>query len=183
MDSQEEVLFDEWLSFLKSKTYINNYFYNTDEKFTIVPAQEFCLNIKSKKNCKTLFQPWTYKYDFKIIWNEKSLDLFYNNIDDKLYKKQRYFLAQDNITYVDVKGVYTHRNRITDITFPLVRKILLFNNKIYIQKVVPLILFKKLFAVDRYLMDDNIYKKGHKKGDLKQKLNNFDNFLKNEYKK
>lgn len=176
-DSNEELLFNEWLEFVKEKGYINSYFKNVEEVITIVPVQQLCLIIKNKNKCNTLLRPWTYKYDFKIEWNDIAKDLFFNNIDDSNYKQKCFFLAKNNVSYVDVKGIFTRNNRVTDITFPLVQKTLYYYHNMYIQKIIPIKLFTSLFATNRYLLEDNVYKITSKKGKNKNILLNFNQFI------
>lgn len=166
-DSNEELLFNNWLTFLKDKGYINSFYKNDNDVIEITPKQEYC-----NKKCNFLLHPWTYKYDFRIDWNNKAKDLLFDEFSGNCY-----FKAVNNVSYIDIKGMFTRRNRITDITFPLVQKALYHFKSIYIQKVIPLKLFKKLFAHDEYLKNDNIYKVGIKKGSIKHKLKSFNEFL------
>lgn len=169
-DSNEEKLFADWCEFLKKKNYIADYYKNLDDILTITDRHEICNN-----KCLFLLHPWTYKYDFKIKWNKSALNIFYSNIDN--YDKNCYFIAINNETLIDIKGMFTRKNRVTDITFPLVQKALYQFYNIYIQKVIPLKLFKSLFATNDYLLNDNIYKVGLKKGQIKEKLKDINEFL------
>lgn len=176
-DSNEELLINEWCKFLKEKNYINDYEKNIDDILILTPKKEYCLNIKNKTKCSFLLHPLTYRYDFKIIWNSIAKNVLYNNLDDNLYTKNCYFKASDNISYIDVKGTFTRKNRVTDITFPLIQKILFHYQDKYIQKIVPTILFSKTFATDMYLLTTNVYKVGSKKGTNKHNFKTFNDFL------
>lgn len=173
-DSKEEELIKEWFDTLYDLGYLKEEVEkNVDDIIEITPDIKLCVD-----KCIHLFRPWTYKYDFKIIWSEKAKGIFYNNTTDSIAIKEiPYFRAVDDISYIDVKGSYTRKDRVTDITFPLVQKVLYFYRNKLIQKVVPIDLFMELFATDRYLKEDNIYKIGHKKGEIKQKLRSYNEFL------
>lgn len=169
MDSHEELLINEWLSYLKDYNYILDFNKNETDIIQITPKVE-----QYTKKCSILLREWTYKYDFKIQWNYTAYNLFYTNLNDL---NKCYFLANNNVSLIDVKGDYTRRNRVTDITFPLVQKALYNFYGIYVQKVVPIKLFEKLFATDRYLQEDNIYKVGIKKGTNKLELKSYNKFI------
>ena len=176
--SEEEKLFNIWCDELKVNGYIDDYFYEP-EITEITPKQETCISIKNKNKCTFLMHPLTYKYDFKILWNEKAKNIFYNNMDDNNYTKNCYFKCLYDISLVDVKGNYTRKDRVTDISFPLIQKVLYFYRDIYVQKVVPIKLFEKTFAPLTYLLNENIYKVGTKKGTNKKNLLNLETYVTN----
>ena len=168
-DSNEERLVYDWLFFLKEKGYIIDFNKNIFDIIEITSKIEKC-----NKKCVSLLRPWTYTYDFKIEWNLTAHNLFYNSVSEN---GKGYFITNNNISYIDVKGNYTRRNRVTDITFPLVQKAVYHIHNIYIQKIVPIKLFLKLFATDDYLINDNAYKVGTNKGNNKFELKSFDQFI------
>ena len=177
-DSQEEILFNEWCEVLESEGYIDSFVKNIEDKFEITPKKVHCLTINKKNKCFFALHPLTYKYDFKIIWNIKAKNVFYNNINSNDSTRNCYFKCLENdISYIDIKGEYTRSNRVTDVTFPLIQKVLHHFYDMYVQKVIPTEIFKVLFATDRYLNNDNIYKVGNKKGTNKKELNSLTKFL------
>ncbi|HMT01722.1 MAG TPA: hypothetical protein PKD00_00190 [Burkholderiales bacterium] len=168
-----------WCKQLKELDYIIDYFYQP-ETLQITPKAELCLNINKKNKCYFLLHPLTYTYDFKIIWNIKAKDVFYNNIDNEYYKNNCYFKTKEDISYIDVKGEYTRKNRVTDISYPILQKILYHYSNFYVQKIVPIKLFKDTFAPTEYLLNNNIYKVGTKKGTNKSNLLNLDEYTRSK---
>lgn len=177
--SDEEKFFNMWCEQLKNNNYILDYFYQP-ETLQITPRAEVCLNVKKKDKCYFLLHPLTYTYDFKIVWNISSIDLFYNNMDKEHYKNNCYFKAVNNISYIDVKGEYTRKNRVTDISYPILQKVLYHYSNFYVQKIVPIKLFKSTFAPTQYLLNNNIYKISSKIGKNKLNLLSLDEYTRNK---
>ena len=87
--SEEEKLFNIWCDELKVNGYIDDYFYEP-EITEITPKQETCISIKNKNKCTFLMHPLTYKYDFKILCNEKYLSYWRGGIHRESYRKRTY---------------------------------------------------------------------------------------------
>jgi len=177
-DSNEEILFNDWCTILKTKGYILDFYKNINDVFEIIPKKEYCLNLKQKSKCFFLMHPFTYRYDFKIIWSEIAINKFIVNLNnDDNHVKNCYFKTMNNVSYIDVKGEYTRKNRVTDITFPIIQKVLYHFYDIYVQKIVPVKLFENTFATDNYLLNNNVYKVGTKKGTNKRNFKTLNSFL------
>ena len=99
------------------------------------------------------------------------LNILYIN-ESTLKTKVKYkdipFKVYGDTSYIDVKGEYTHRNRVTDISFPIIQKILLQYEGIYVQKIKPLSLMDTTFHSDKYI-EEMKYKIKSKLGENKIK--------------
>lgn len=137
---------------------------------------------KTKENALesfNLLQGINYTYDFRIIWNDCSLNIF-----TELYSKEGHFRfgkppfvshrieiggRMEIVSYVDVKP---HANAMARsggksasyYTFPFVQKILMFFHGLYINKIIPspaskkdgvnTCLFATTFTPNRYVFTD-----------------------------
>lgn len=150
LDSNEELHFCYFLNELKEHGYIKEWYKNYDS-MEIIPKQTGM--IFSTKNIQKSFfitHSLSYTYDFKIVWNNKAEDIFYFRNNSKISKKKSdiiFYIYTSNkdevVSFIDVKGTFGYGN--SAITFPIIQKILLHFYKIYIQKIVPIDLFRKTF--------------------------------------
>lgn len=139
VDSSEEWYFYSWLIECKKLGIVLEYEYQPKEfllteKFKYVPAFG-----NPKKKEKHLLADHVYTADFRIVFN-------------KLYgeKLSEYFKIPleaidtngDAVVFVDVKGGFMMHG--SDRTFSIHQKIMWDKYKIYVQKIVPEDLFKKL---------------------------------------
>jgi hypothetical protein len=67
------------------------------------------LKTKDKVVEKPLMQARKYTTDYKIFWNKKALNVFYQNIDD-LHNEMPLFISHDDISYLDIKGKFNQHN-------------------------------------------------------------------------
>ena len=139
VDSNEEWYFYSWLIECKKLGIVLDYEYQPKEfllteKFKYVPAFG-----NPKKKEKHLLADHVYTADFRIVFN-------------KLYgeKLSEYFKIPieaidangDAVVFVDVKGGFMMHG--SDRTFSIHQKMMWDKYKIYVQKIVPEDLFKKL---------------------------------------
>ena len=143
VDSNEEWYFYSWLIECKKLGIVLDYEYQPKEfllteKFKYVPAFG-----NPKKKEKHLLADHVYTADFRIVFN-------------KLYgeKLSEYFKIPieaidangDAVVFVDVKGGFMMHG--SDRTFSIHQKMMWDKYKIYVQKIVPEDLFKKLGTPD-----------------------------------
>ena len=165
-DSKEELYFSWYLDTLLENNLIVSW-----EKITtsmlICDKKTFAFNGKPNH----LLRDLSYTPDFKIVWNRSAKNLLYINESDvktKIKYSEIPFKVYGNISHIDVKGEYTHKNRVTDVTFPIIQKILFEYKDMYIQKIKPLSLMDMTFHTDKYI-DEMKYKIKSKLGENKIK--------------
>jgi hypothetical protein len=181
-ENQGEIYFSWYLDELLQQGYLKEY-QREPETFLVLPRYKFKKekHFKKKENeyvSFNLFPDLSYTYDYRLIWNEKALNIF-----TELMHKDGHFrfgvpdFVSHNIeingkteivSYVDVKP---HRAAArfgggkisTFYTFPLIQKFLAHFHHIYINKIVPTntgkhgiatCLFAKTFTPNRYLFTD-----------------------------
>lgn len=146
MDSVEEVIFEQWLLELKENGFIDNYEYHSST-LELIPEIRYN-NIK-------IYNSLNYTPDFIIQWNESAKGLFMLHQEEVVNTKfdnNQIMLSQfNNISYVDVKGLFAGKHNNSAITFPILRKVLYDKLGIYVNKVVPKTLFQKTFTPNSYL--------------------------------
>lgn len=162
--SKEEVYFSWWLDELKREGYVKEYRY---ESRTLTLMNEVKLpwtkqmKTKNKVEEHHLFSATTYTPDFEIIWTEKAFGVFCDGVP---CVERPYFMATDHnnlltegITLVDVKGDHSagaSRGNFSQYSFPYKQKMAWMTLGLYVQKVVPVKLFRETFVPKRYFMTD-----------------------------
>lgn len=163
--SQEELYFSWYLDELQLKGYIEKYEYEPapykifNKAITSWEEQK-----KTKVNLRDahLIDESEYTVDFRIYWTEKAKGVF---IGGKPSWKRPYFLGCEfspifdkGISTIDVKGdVLAHQGRKNygAFSFPFKQKLMWLVNGIYVQKVVPIKLFRDTFVPKRYMFTDS----------------------------
>lgn len=149
-DSNEEFYFELWLTELKDRGFIYNYYYQPDPFKLNEPVYYTIykkLKTKTKIEQRTLLQAREYTPDYKIVWKEKARGIFYNNLEDEIEKRPLIF-AQNNVSYVDIKGTFNQHSSWG--IFEAARKDIWEKFNIFIEKVKPIgkkdCLFGKTFT-------------------------------------
>jgi len=137
-DSNEELYFEMWLNELVENGYIEKFIYQPDS-FLLHESVKYDILIelktKTKMEQRTLLQKHSYTPDYKIFWNKKAKGLFYQNIGE-IKNKPPVIFAQDDISYIDIKGTYNQHN--TWQSFEINRKIIWEKFGIFIDKIQPI---------------------------------------------
>jgi Protein of unknown function (DUF1064) len=133
-DSGEEINFYIYLEELKANSLIKSFEYIT-ESTELIPA----VYGTNKGKRVPLLRSLSYTPDFKIVWGKK-LKLWSNLPDCG-----GYFWANNGVSIVDVKGDFGGRGNSTAVTFPIRQKIFFQSTGLYVQKIVPNILFRDTF--------------------------------------
>ncbi len=161
-DSKEEVYFLWYLQELEAKGYIEKIEYHP-KTYTLREKEYYHwieeLKTKKKDRYGVLLEECTYTYDFHWLWNESVKGIFYENIGSK--KRLVYpFIAQRDVSCVDVKGGYSKYNRGSNYReFVVKQKWLRAKYDVLVQPVEPLKLFAKTFTPERFLFTDMAAKK------------------------
>lgn len=146
-DSHEEEYFEMWLDELVDIGYIDKYEYQP-EPFKLNDSVKYDITIQMKTKTKikqqTLLQAREYTADYKIFWNEKAKFILFQNLGE-MYNKRPMFIAQDNVTFVDVKGA--HNTHSSWQIFEANRKSLWERYNIYVEKIQPIGKKKCLFGL------------------------------------
>ncbi len=147
-DSNEELHFSWYLEELLENELISEWNYNK-KSLEITHKQLFPHNNKEYN----LLRNMEYTYDFDCTWTTKGLDLLCAIRGQKSKKKYKDlpFKVIGNKSYIDVKGIYTHKNRVTDVTFPIKQKIIYALFDIYVQKIIPIKLMSLTFYPTKYI--------------------------------
>jgi len=155
-DSTEEKNFHKWLDKLKEKGWIKSieyqYVFQLNEGFNVLRPKQ--LKTKVRYDEKPLVKKKIYTVDFKVVWDEKVPDEFLQKLPptDQLVSgtnilKEGLFVANNEdgelVTYFEVKGSWNVHNsiRIAKDRINWVWD----KYKIYIEMVVPSVLFKETF--------------------------------------
>jgi hypothetical protein len=160
--SDEEIYMSWWLDELVEAGYVKYYKY---EERTLVLMDEVKMpwtEIKKKGNKKRehhLFAQSTYTPDFEITWTPKAFGIFCNGVASN---KRPYFMGADFYDdcadcLIDVKGDHAMgvgRGNFSQFSFPYKQKMAWMNLKIYVQKIVPIKLFRETFVPKRYFLTD-----------------------------
>jgi len=160
--SWEELYLSWWLDELIQAGYVESYSY---EKRKLILMNEVKVpwfeqkktGVKEKEH--HLFAESTYTPDFEINWTPKAAGVFING---RSCNKRPYFMGAefDGITatcLIDVKGDHAmgaSRGNFSQFSFPYKQKMAWQNLKIYVQKIVPIKLFRDTFIPQRYFMTD-----------------------------
>ena len=136
-DSHEEEYFQLWLEELIECGYIDSYTYQP-EPFKLNDTVKYNIKKQMKTKVKvverTLLQSREYTPDYLLIWNKKAENVLYQNLDN-IIDERPIFIAQNNITYLDVKG--THNQHSSWQIFEANRKTVWEKYGIFIEKIQP----------------------------------------------
>ena len=160
--SDEEIYMSWWLDELVKEGFVESYSY---ENRTLILMSEVKASwreqmktgVKEKKH--HLFAESTYTPDFEIRWAKKAMGIFTNGGP---CNKRPYFMGVDyDVTgascLIDVKGDHAMgvgKKNFSQFSFPYKQKMAWLNLGIYVQKVVPIKLFRETFVPQRYFMTD-----------------------------
>lgn len=159
-ESKEELYFTWWLDELKLNGYIDNWKYHP-KPFALSDSVKIIwqkqLKTKVKKVPRTLMKGHNYQADFLIRWNNKAKNIFFGK-DNTVNMIAYPFMAEYNSFHnyyrsiVDVKGTFNQNDAWR--RFSIDQKWVWQRYKIYVQKVIPIKLFKSTFTPIRYLKTD-----------------------------
>jgi hypothetical protein len=158
-DSDEERYFSWYLNELKEHGVIQGWSYHP-KPFTlsdrIVHVFEKKLKTKSIVADSVILNDHKYQADFLVYWSTVWHCKVYMSLVDKYYHKAAAFVANSDkhFSVIDVKGTFAGRHNNSAITFPLDQKWVYQKYGIYVQKIVPIHLFKQTFTPKRYLVTD-----------------------------
>ena len=176
-----EMYFEWWLQELETEGYITGYSREPETMLVIPPyIHKREKHFKTKANTPedfALIKSLEYTYDYRIIWNTKSIHIFTDvfNPDLAFRYGQPSFIShwidldgfKELVSYVDVKPHFVaaqfSSGLSTFYTFPLIQKILMFTRSIYVNKAIPInsgkhgvnsCLFAQTFTPNRFLFTD-----------------------------
>lgn len=181
-ENPNEMYFTWYLEELKRFGYLK-YYDREPEMILVLPAFEHTRvrYYKSKDNVDEPFnmlQSTTYKYDYRLVWEEKALHLFTEPYQkDKPFEfGQPEFVSHyiklngdlELVSFVDVKphisaAQFGGAKNSSYYTFPFIQKFLMATRRLYINKVIPTnqgkhgintCLFAKTFTPTRYRHTD-----------------------------
>ena len=145
-DSEEESFFNIYLEELKENGYVIDYEYQP-ESFILNETVKFDIIVHKKTKdvlqSKTLLQGREYTSDFKIYWSDKAKNIFFQNLND-IHNKRPLFIAQDNITYLDIKGKFNVNS--SWAIFEANRKSVYEKYGVFVEKITPIGKTKCLFG-------------------------------------
>lgn len=180
-DSKEEKWFNYYLSELKQKGYINEFYYQP-ETFTLCDEYHKNVFVKRKNHNKPtevkLLNGAVYSPDFLIEWNKKAHGILFwwgGGVYEQgatRYSKPRRdafipFVAQSTedqqiVSWIDVKGTFG----MSDRSFSLTQKWVA-SKGLFVQKIVISLCEKGLFyrsGFPRVVVAEETYKKDYKRG-------------------
>ena len=146
-DSEEELFFNIYLNELKDNEYIIDYVYQPEPFILNEPVKFDIIVHKKTKDViqqKSLLKGRSYTPDFKIQWSDKAKGIFFQNLGD-IHNKRPIFIAQDNITYLDIKGKFNMNS--SWAIFEANRKSVYEKYGIFVEKIMPVGKSKCLFGV------------------------------------
>jgi len=170
-DSEEERLFYLYLEELKVNGYVRDFTFHADS-FTLSEklTYEWLKKMKTKntKMESTLLQPHSYVPDFKVLWNSKSLGIFYENIFNGKTKLDSVpFInnidknGKDLGSFIEIKPSFDFQN-MTRLSIINIKWVFSKHN-ILIQKITPVAknkcLFKDTFVPEKALLTKTKKKK------------------------
>lgn len=188
-DSKEELMFSYYLSELKEKGFLLGIEYQPQAfelaHETCVEARESTKKDETIKSI-TLTRSHIYTSDFKLLWDDSARGVLFwerygtygkNFFPYRKSHAQNFipFYADNNVTYVDIKGEYVGRSNTSGVTFGLNQKWTIQAYGIFVQKVVVSLSDKGLFArtfTPRTVITNEVYKvktKDKEVGDSKLK--------------
>jgi len=124
--SDDEWYFSWWLDDLVDSGYVDDWKYESE---TFDLSEPFKLTYKNKlQSGRTSDKPYsvlqkcTYQPDFKIYWNKKAKGIWYQNMEEEILQKPSespYFLAQENITRIEIKPNHDFQNKTAQATIKI----------------------------------------------------------------
>ena len=146
-DSQEECDFYFYLEEIQTSGYIDSFNYHP-EPFKLsepVTYKWISFNKNEKvENVSTLLRQHIYTHDFQINWNTKAKGIFYYNLEDNVKLDKIPFIAQKDISLVEIKPAFDVNASIR--TFVINQKWVMKDYNKYINKIIPTGNTKCLFA-------------------------------------
>ena len=166
--SKEEEYFHWYLQELIDAGYVDRIKYQPkpfplSEKVQFIYQKQLKTKIKSIP--KTLFREHSYQADFLIGWNQKAEQIFFFDIeggnplkciflDPYNYPFMSYYREYntEHRSIVDVKGTFNQNDAWR--RFSIEQKWVWQKFEMYVQKIIPIKLFKSTFTPQRYLLTD-----------------------------
>ena len=166
-DSKEEIYVLWWLLELQEKGFVTH-FEPHPQIFELIPPEKYAYE-KHMKTCKKiiriaqLFDSHDYTPDFVVYFSATAYERGYTyklnqeNSSIRMHKNRGKICISSGCAWIEVKGAYSIYNNHRE--FSINQKLLWNNQKIYVQKIEPLALFKHTFYPERYLWTDGLKKK------------------------
>jgi hypothetical protein len=152
--SDEEYYFYHYCCELKENGYIKNVEYQKTK--WVLLDKVLATTVKGKN--RTLLRELTYTADYTIEWEDKGIELLCSEVDT--YDHNKFFIHSNGISEVDTKGTFSSNN--SDITFPIVQKILYSIHGVYVNKIVPMSTKKKAGLLEKTFTPNVLISKVHK---------------------
>lgn len=158
LDSKEELYLNWYLEELKQAEFIREYTldpssYTLSEKVSVevVVEKQLKTKLKQETKSKTLLNQHVYTPDAEVIWTSKALGVFIGTTENYLLKK-RPFYHDLYKSVIEVKPTWNMQNM--KRLFSLNQKWMLKEHGIYVQMVIPELLFRDTFTPQRFLLTD-----------------------------
>lgn len=174
-DSQEEIWFAKWCEELKNAGYVlewlkgNTISMTPGLKLDYVKKTQLKTKVKRELKHITLLEESEYTPDFKIIWTNKGLELFFGEIPHypNMFtgNPNSVLFGENKVSYVEVKPVWDSQNMTR--VFVTKQKFLWLNQRLFVNLIKPEDLFKKTFMPAEAVSDFKLKKtsvKGKNKG-------------------
>lgn len=157
-DSKEEEYFYWYLQELDRQGYIHKINVNPQSfdlaapvKFKIQTTKKQGKKVKIVEKEATLVSGKLYTPDFEIIWTEKANGVFIGSEKDLLEKRVPFF-ASSLYSCIEIKPSYNMHNMTRH--FETNQAWVYNKHGVFVQKVIPQILFQQTFTPTRFLMTD-----------------------------
>jgi len=177
-DSEEELLVYYYLQELEDNNFIDNFIFHPDSiLLSNAVSYKWIDKLKTKNVEKetSILREHIYTYDYQIMWNIKSYGIFYYNLEDNYKLDKISFIAQNNISNIEVKPAWDMQNMTR--LFSINSKWVYDKYQIYIQKIIPIgknnCLFAKTFTPKKAMLT----KKTKKPKKFKFKVKTLEEFL------
>jgi len=162
-DSDEEMYFHWFLLELKNKGYVEHINLNP-QSFDLAAPAKFSISIIKKLKTKTkiiekeakLVSGKSYTPDFEIIWSEKAKGIFIGNEEEFLSEKVLFYANKRLYSCIEVKPLFNMHNMVR--LFETNQAWVYSKHGIFVQKVIPQVLFKKSFTPQRYFLTNGAKK-------------------------
>lgn len=163
-DSDEELQFYWYLMELKNEGLITDVKYHP-QVFSlsnkILHVYDKPLKTKSKEIEVTLLSEHRYQADFYFFWTESLNGRFYSSINSRFSLNYPFITNQSQksgryFSIVDVKGTFNQNDAYR--RFSIDQKWVYQRYGLYVQKIIPVHLFKNTFTPKRYLFTDKSMK-------------------------
>lgn len=160
-DSKEEVYFSWWLEELQAAGFIRawgyqSYSFNLSDRVQYQVEKQ--LKTKVRVDDRLLLHPHSYTPDFFINWDRSAKGLFYNNLGEMVDLKSCAIIAQNEVSYIDVKPSGWGYGDSFMKMFAVRQKWVYAKHQVYVQPVVVVglktSLFESTFTPQRYLKTD-----------------------------